>query len=264
MGRLIRERRGSTAIVVIGIMIGFFVVTLYMMDMFSVYISKRSAQTAADAATLAVSRLFRHRARDAVHAVLVTKLDQFWAEVEAEVERRLADWEADRREELRTELIAAYPELPAEEMEALVDEAIADERPEVEAEVDAEVVRSMIRTPGLADDILAQRTIHWPLLIEEFMTPDEVGCAILLAAEEHQEELAQEADAYAAAHGAGVVRVETPYDGGSNAYVLVRQRVGLFAMDRLMPEERRYFNVEAASSVTVVPGVEPDFSGDCP
>lgn len=277
-----------------GVMLGFLIITLVMMDLAAVFVAKRAGQNAADAAALGVSHAMQALLRDSVSEAVQQKLDILWETVQGEVDVALAEWESERRAELRAEIEAemaaaeeggadtepgtetgeeagsvALPESDPAEVEAAIAaaiaERIAEERPVVREDLVASAVRRQVRNAEVAQAILKGTPINQAVLVAELLEPPELGCVVKQTILDNERALAEVADDYATANGAaGVVTLDVLSKNQSRVHVRIRHRLRLVAMSRLVPDSHRYLQVDAASNFTVVPDMEPDYGAACP
>lgn len=278
-----KDERGSVLMMTFGIMLGIVAFSLVLFDIYAVYMGRRVAQNAADAAALGALEGLRKAADEAI----VTEADRRFQSrlqlISAETSAQVSTWEHQRRTDLTRQLErereAACPPSPesppppdtsapepcpdhagiAEE----VDRMVGEDRPNVADRIYQSVIRTRIRHADLRSAILQGRTPEAIWLVEEFLTAQDLSCVVRTVAVEHKTTWETTGGYFAAVNGGEYPAFEFPYDGRTAIGVKVPVRLRLLVFDRLVPEHLRHVHAEAAVQINRFGPLPLDVRASC-
>lgn len=267
--RWIKDQRGSVTVLIFGVMVGVVAFSIVLFDIYAVYVGRRIAQSAADAAALGALEVLRKASQDEAEAEANRRLQARVQEIQAEVATRVAAWERDRRAELTRKLKEereeacpppapapppsdAPPPEPCPDYSGIgeeVDRVIADERPGVRAEYFRQVVKLFIRHVDLQNAIIQATTPELGWLIAEFLSARDLACVVKTAGTNTRPSWEATIDHFATVNGGQVAESEFPYDGRVAIAVTVPVRIRLLVFDSFLPEDLRFVRAEAAVQI---------------
>ena len=279
----LKDERGSVLMMTFGIMLGIVALSLVLFDIYAVYMGRRVAQNAADAAALGAFEGLRKSVDAAVVTEANLRLQSRLQLISAETSSQVSAWEHQRRADLTRQLEREReatcpppsegpppPDAPAPEpcpdysgIAEEVERVIGEERPHVADQIYQSVVRSRIRHADLRSAILQGRTPEVIWLVEEFLTAQDLSCVVRTAGAEHRTTWETTGGYFAAVNGGESPDFEFPYDGRTAIGVKVPVRLRLLVFDRLLPEHLRHVHAEAAVQINGVGPFPLDVRASC-
>lgn len=267
--RWVPDQRGSVLVLNAGIIVGAVAFSLILFDIYAVYIGRRVAQSAADAAALGALEVLRQESHKEVIVEADRQFQAHMEEIQAEVTSRVDAWEQDRRSELIRRLLEdwemACPPSPSEpvppnspppdpcpDYSSISEEEnriVAEERPEVRRQYFRSVVRKTIRHADLENAIIQGTTPEAGWLISEFLTARDMACVVNTAGARSREEWENTANHFASVNGGQSIATEFPYDGRVAIAVTVPVRLHLLVFDSLLPDRLRYVDAIAVVQI---------------
>lgn len=260
---LLHDQRGAALLTTLSVTAAALMGIALLMDVFSIYVAKRAGQTAADAAALGAIQVVEQVFNAAAREALQNELDRFARSVSDEVSNRVADWASARRRELREALESIEPPLEPDEINRIISEIIADERPGVRSIARRSVIRSRIGDVAVEQALINGDPVPFVPALREFFSPAELGCLIRGAGALSTGEIRESAAWFAQHNGATqIISVTFPHQEQIKARVVVDYPVPLVMTARFAPT-RPLLTVEATSKAVSPGGLTFDLSVSC-
>lgn len=259
-----RDQRGSALLSTLGVTAAALLGVMLLMDIFSIYVTRRAGRTAADAAALgalqAAQQAFNRLAREALQG----RLNELERAVNRDAAEEVSEWELSRREGLEAELAGREPPLPEEEMTAEIARVIARERPEMRRAAREAAIRSRVADRQVEQALVDRQPVPFTAALAEFFSPAELGCLVRRVGAEEEPALRRAALWFAQQNGGRTIRsFAFPYQGQVKVRVEVTAPVALGISARYAPVRRPLLEVEATSRAVDLGGLQVDLQGRC-
>jgi len=256
-----QDCRGNVTVAVVGATAACMIIALIFISMTGIYAANQTADTAASAAAMGALRSLRGPMLVEAESETNHRLQLFWQEVGAAVSDRVDDWEDSYRSSRQAVLEAQVPPLTPEEIEAIIDEEVADRRPgKAKAYRTAEVTQ---RKPVIASELLSGVALPLDVRVREFLRPDDRGCLIYQVARANEGTMESAAQGFAGGNSSELESVEFRTGSRLEVESKVRIRIRLALYDALLPAERRHLTMTGSAYLDNLVGQSISFPAGC-
>lgn len=258
---MLQDCRGSMTVAVVGATAACMIIALIFISITGIYAANQTADTGAAASAMGALRSLRDPILTTAEDETLHRIQIFWQEVNEEVYERADDWEESYRGARQAELEAQEPPLTPEEIEAIIDEEVAEKRPsKIKSYRKYEVNK---RKPAIADELLAGIPLPLDVRVREFLKPEERGCLIYQVAQSSQGTMELAAGSYAGANGSSLQTLQFRTGSRLEVESKVRIPIKLALYDALLPAERRYLSMTGNAYLDNLVGQPITFPAGC-